>query len=108
MANDDDATISLDVPTLAAPEKDLVRQDATAKKVEYDPRPPHDTAQRRIAYTLVGTLTAVIVISFAGLGFDWFSITELEALMTLIFGSLVGLVGAVTGFYYGGHTSGRT
>lgn len=74
----------------------------SAEKVAYDPRPHHDAAQRRIAYTLVGTLAGLIGLSFVGLGLDWLTIAELESFMSLVLGSLVGLVGAVTGFYFGG------
>jgi len=49
----------------------------------------------------------VIAACFLGLAFDWFSIAELDSLLTLVFGSLVGLVGAVTGFYFGGKAGGQ-
>jgi len=95
MADDDQVIDLSDLPTVGA------------EKVQYDPRPPHDAAQRRIAYLLVGTLTGVIAACFLGLAFDWFSIAELDSLLTLVFGSLVGLVGAVTGFYFGGKAGGQ-
>jgi hypothetical protein len=68
----------------------------------FDPRPAQEAARSRIAYVLIGTLVATIAASFAGIWFNWMTSAELDSIMKLVFGPLVGLVGAVTGFYYGG------
>jgi hypothetical protein len=68
----------------------------------------------RIAYALIGTLVVIVVGTFAYILFLSFRLSELstENLMTImqnvgttLLAPLVGLIGAVIGFYYGGQTA---
>jgi hypothetical protein len=69
---------------------------------------PYQRERRRgqIALLLVALLVAVVVLSFAAL---WFLPTNrfdsLMKLLQILFAPIIGLVGAVTGFYYGGGES---
>lgn len=55
----------------------------------------------RIAAALLVILGFMVVGSFVSLWFGWASGSELDALLTLLFGPVIGLVGAATGFYFG-------
>lgn len=68
----------------------------------------------RIAYALIGTLVVIVVGTLLYALFLSFSLGELttESLMTImqnvgttLLSPLVGLIGAVIGFYYGGQTA---
>jgi hypothetical protein len=89
-----------DTPEL--PGQVITIEDLGEPTAKFDPRPGQEVARSRIAYLLIGTLVATIAASFIGLWFNWMTSAELDAVMKLVFGPLVGLVGAVTGFYYGG------
>jgi uncharacterized protein YukE len=79
------------------------------------PRPSEDTEQfrekmrGRLAVRLVWALLAVVVGTFAYLWFSNLSPTELNNVVpmvgTTLLTPLVGLIGAVMGFYYGGQTA---
>ncbi len=73
-----------------------------------------EATRRRIAYILIGTLVIVITASFVYI--NWVSLRAddltIEALTSMIqtigttlLAPLVGLIGAVVGFYYGGQTA---
>jgi hypothetical protein len=69
----------------------------------YDPEPEREKLRGWIALILVGLLVAVVVFAFLTL---WFGEaahqSDLKALLDLIIAPIVGVVGAVTGFYFGG------
>src|SRR5215218_7795693 len=88
----------------------------------YPPRPtPAEETERgrertrgRIAYLLIGTLAAIVVATFAyiiwlSVGFGELStddlITVMQGVGTTLLAPLVGLIGAVIGFYFGGQTA---
>jgi hypothetical protein len=60
-----------------------------------------ETLRGRIAAALLGILAFIVVAAFLTIWFDWADDGELTDLLTLIFAPVLGLVGAVTGFYYG-------
>ena len=55
----------------------------------------------RIAAWLLAILGFIVVGSFVSLWFGWGETAALTDLLTLLFAPMIGLVGAVTGFYYG-------
>jgi uncharacterized membrane protein len=72
-----------------------------------------ESTRGRIAYALIGTLVVIVVGTFAYILFLSFRLSELstENLMTImqnvgttLLAPLVGLIGVVIGFYYGGQT----
>src|SRR5215211_9307468 len=88
----------------------------------YPPRPtPAEETERgrertrgRIAYLLIGTLVAIVVATFSYI--IWLSadfgdlstddlITVMQGVGTTLLAPLVGLIGAVIGFYFGGQTA---
>ncbi len=54
-----------------------------------------------IAIALLAILAFIIIAPFVIRSFGWTSLPDLEKLLTIIFAPIIGLVGAVTGFYYG-------
>ncbi|MDQ3655332.1 MAG: hypothetical protein M3457_09650 [Chloroflexota bacterium] len=50
---------------------------------------------------MLAILGFLVAGSFVSLWFGWASSTELDALLTLLFAPVIGLVGAATGFYFG-------
>lgn len=55
-----------------------------------------------VALSLVGLLAAVVLGSFIGLATGWIPMRDLKELLTIVLGPLIALVGAATGFYFGG------
>ena len=78
--------------------------DKPAPKPEvkvYDPEPEREKKRGQIAIGLLVLLAGVVVGSFFSLWFKWTATDDLLKVLNVLFGSLIGLVGAVTGFYYG-------
>ena len=95
----------------------------TIPQRSYPPRPtPAEETERgrertrgRIAYLLIGTLVAIVVATF--LYIIWLSqrtsarlstndlINVMQGVGTTLLAPLVGLIGAVIGFYFGGQTA---
>lgn len=72
----------------------------------YDPRPDHDKARRRIAYWLLVLLSGLLVATFTCFGAFFFlkpppTFDEFKTLIELILTPLLTLVSAATGFYFG-------
>jgi hypothetical protein len=60
-----------------------------------------ETARATIAYILLAMLGAVILLSFFLLWAKPYHSEKLHALLQLLFGPLIALVGAATGYYFG-------
>lgn len=73
----------------------------TPKKAPYDPNPKREKIRGWIALVLLLLLSTVIIGSFYGLFYLEAALDDIKSLLELVLGSLIGLVGAVTGFYYG-------
>lgn len=58
-----------------------------------------------IALSLLGLLAFVVGGALATLWFDLAPFEDLEGFLVIVFGPLIGLVGAVIGFYYGARSS---
>jgi hypothetical protein len=102
------------VPPAAPDEIDLTRQDPPAGSgaggapppdpslKDYNPEQDREQMRGTIARMLLWLLIAVIVLSFAVLACSddkrW---VYLKEFLTIVFGPLTTLIGAVTGFYYG-------
>jgi di/tricarboxylate transporter len=59
-----------------------------------------------IVIFLLAILGGTVAASFVALWVDAITAEDLRTLLTLIFTPIIGLVGAATGFYYGGRTGG--
>jgi hypothetical protein len=79
---------------------------ASTSAVPFDPEPQRERIRGRIAQILLGMLGAVILLAFISV---WakFDAEILRTVLTIIFGPLVTLVSAATGFYYGSRASSR-
>jgi hypothetical protein len=74
------------------------------RKKPYDPAPERERKRGLIALVLVSALCGMIVLAFAFMFIMPLTTENIEALksvLALIFAPIVGLVGAVTGFYFG-------
>jgi hypothetical protein len=70
----------------------------------YDPAPERERKRGLIALVLVAALCGIIVLAFAFVFVMPVTATNIEALksvLEILFAPIVGLVGAVTGFYFG-------
>lgn len=70
----------------------------------YDPAPEREHKRGVIALILVSALCGIILLAFAFIFFSPDASTNLDVLksvLEIIFAPIVGLVGAVTGFYFG-------
>ena len=85
--------------------KDYVPQNDFSEK-KYKLRRDEDAARRKIAYSLLGILGAVLLLSFyillrAQQLKDSESVDSLVKVLQIILSPLIALVSAATGFYYG-------
>jgi hypothetical protein len=67
----------------------------------YDPTRARERMRGAIAIVLLSILGAVVLFAFIGLWTQSILIEDMRTLLEILFAPLVGLVGAVTGFYYG-------
>lgn len=75
------------------------------KETPWDPAPAREKIRGWIALILIWLLVGTVVLSFVSLWANWIAMPDLEGLLGLLFGPIVALVGAATGFYYGGRDS---
>ena len=66
----------------------------------YDPLKARDSARAKIAYFLLTIATLLIIMAFAAYGLGH-PINEVKDLFGLFFTPVIGLLGAVIGFYFG-------
>lgn len=83
---------------LPAPE---VRELGSLRSEKRSTEEQRELLRGAIAYALLAMLGFVVVAAFITLWFDWGTGEDLETLLTALFAPIIGLVGAVTGFYYG-------
>lgn len=84
---------------LEEPEPGPARPSITTIPLPLDVQ--REITRGRIAAALLAILGFLVAGSFVSLWFGWASSTELDALLTLLFAPVIGLVGAATGFYFG-------
>lgn len=65
-------------------------------------RQKRESYRGRIAMSLLAILALVIVATFLLVAIERVEVSEIETLTSLMLTPIVGLVGAATGFYYGG------
>jgi hypothetical protein len=70
----------------------------------FDPEPQRERIRGYVALGLLGMLALVLVLAFISM---WcrMELEVLRTVLTIIFGPLVTLVSAATGFYYGSRSS---
>jgi hypothetical protein len=71
----------------------------------YDPGPDREQMRGVIAVILLTILAVIVVGAFLSLWTKWAAAADLETFLQLTFAPMIGLVGAVTGFYYGSATA---
>lgn len=86
---------------------DLSGEEATSKEEykpntePYEPTRDREKVRGKIAIWLLTLLILMVVFSFVSIAFKWMDIPTLKSLVEIFFTPLIGLVSAVTGFYYG-------
>jgi hypothetical protein len=75
--------------------------------VPYDPMKAPENVRGWIALSLIGLLAGTILVSFILLWIHPDRSKELHDLLALIFGPLVALVGAATGYYFGSQAAAK-
>lgn len=78
-----------------------------AKRVPYDPARTRENFRGLIALLLIALMTGIIVATLALFWLHPDRVKDLKDLFALIFGPVVALVGAATGYYFGYHDSDR-
>jgi hypothetical protein len=63
------------------------------------------TSQRFIAHWLLAMLSGVLFVSWLSVILSLATFEDVQALMTIVFAPMIGLVGAATGFYFGEKSS---
>ncbi len=88
----------LDLTTeAAAVEPDLV----SYQTAPFDPAPKRERLRGVIAISLVGLLVGIVVMTFISLATGWVAFPDVKGVLDLVLAPVIGLVGAVTGFYFG-------
>lgn len=82
--------------------------DRAPVAIPFDPSKQRENVRGIIAGALLALLSFIIVASFISYWWDLLDAATLEGLLTIIFAPVLGLVGAATGFYFGGSTDNRT
>jgi len=59
------------------------------------------TSRRFIAHWLLAMLSGVLLVSWLCVILSLAAFEDVQALMTIVFAPMIGLVGAATGFYFG-------
>lgn len=67
----------------------------------YDPDKDREQIRGYIALGLLALFMLIVFGSFLSLIFHWIPLNDLKEILTIIFGPLIALLSAVTGFYYG-------
>jgi len=73
--------------------------------VPFDPRPQQEQIRGWVTVGLATLLGLVILAAFVTIWFRPASVENLESLLTIVFGPLVALVSAATGYYFGGKSN---
>ena len=68
----------------------------------YDPSQVRERLRGALAGGLLALLAFIIIGSFISLWFDWANSDEIDRILTMVLAPVIALVGAATGFYYGG------
>ena len=76
--------------------------------VPYAPMKARESVRGLIALSLIGLLAATIIVSFILLWIHPDRSKELHDLLALVFGPLVALVGAATGYYFGSQAADKS
>jgi hypothetical protein len=63
------------------------------------------TSRRFIAHWLLAMLSGVLLVSWLSVILSLADFEDVQALMTIVFAPMIGLVGAATGFYFGEKSS---
>ena len=69
--------------------------------VPYDPSPHRERFRGVLAMAFSLLLIVLVLLPIVLIAIDVINWEDIEGLMTLVFGSVVGIVGTVVGFYYG-------
>ena len=67
----------------------------------YDPTHDREVVRARVAYLMIGLLIVIVAAMLAGLLSGYLSAETTEKVAAIILSPVVGLLGAVLGFYYG-------
>lgn len=87
--------------TAVALEGQAAVQLFTPSTADYDPAQDREKVRGRIALILVFLLLGIVAVSFVAIWFKMAPLTDVKGILELVLAPVVGLVGAVTGFYYG-------
>jgi hypothetical protein len=75
------------------------------KEKPYDVTRPREIMRGVIAAALIFLLAVTVIGPWAAMAWKWMTIDELEKMLCALIAPVVGLVGAVTGFYFGEKSS---
>lgn len=67
----------------------------------YDPIAKRDRVRGHLAYVFVGLVATLTILPLVLISLGWVEWPEVADFMTLVYGTTVGLVGTVVGFYFG-------
>jgi hypothetical protein len=98
-ANGTDAPEELDLTDETVPASTEADKPPDAKP--YDLVKERESMRGRVAGALLVILAFIVIGAFFSLWFNWAKEEELKTVLTILFGPVIGLVGAATGFYFG-------
>lgn len=67
----------------------------------YDPSRDQEGVRANVSYILLGLIIGFVVLAFLGVLAKWLDIDTVTKLAAVLFSPIIGLFGAVMGFYFG-------
>lgn len=105
-ASDGPANAVEELDLTAEPEADV--PPATPRSVPVEVQIAQEGWRGRLAVGLLLLIALIVVAAFASVALGWARGSALKDLLALVFTPLVGLFGAVIGFYFGTKGTGET
>ena len=96
----DDGVEQLDL-TATPGETQIESTPFRPKTAPYDPAPEREKIRGSIALILVWLLVGLVAALFLSVWFFGTDLTNIKTILELVLAPIIGLVGAITGFYYG-------
>jgi hypothetical protein len=93
------------MPVEAKPGEELLRLRPPIAGEAWNPSKHLAASRRFIAHWLLAMLSGLLVVSWLSVLLSLAAFQDIQALMTIVFAPLIGLVGAATGFYFGEKSS---
>jgi hypothetical protein len=85
----------------ADPSERALARSPSVEEAPYDPTRDQENVRANVAYGLLGTIVAFMCLALFGTFLGWIEVDGAIKLAAAMFSPVIGLFGAVMGFYFG-------